>query len=214
MASPALSETITLESGNILNVNMSNVTKLSGSNFLMWSRQIHALLNGYGLAQYIDGTIQVPPPTITTDGVVDLNPAFTSYQRQDQLLYSALLGLSRSPSNRSLLRRPHRLRYGRNSLPHMRNQAGATSSNFVSRSNNGRRVPSRLMSTYKALRQDLINWRFLAKLLILKIKLSISLTGYLTTTNSSLITSRAVTCLPLSLRFMRSYSIMRFASSQ
>lgn len=92
MSSPANSETVPLDSVNLLNVNMTNVTKLTGSNFLMWSRQVHALLNGYGLAKYIDGTVIVPPPTLTTDGVVATNPEFIVYQRQDQLLYSALLG--------------------------------------------------------------------------------------------------------------------------
>lgn len=92
MVSPALSETITIDSVNLINVNMSNVTKLTGANFLMWSRQIHALLNGYGLASHIDGMIEVPPPTITADGVVAINHALTAYQRQDQLIYSSLLG--------------------------------------------------------------------------------------------------------------------------
>lgn len=94
MASPANSETVTVivDSVKLLHVNMSNVTKLTASNFLMWSRQVHALLNGYGLASYIDGTVDVPPPTNNADGVVTPNPAYAAYQRQDQLIYSALLG--------------------------------------------------------------------------------------------------------------------------
>lgn len=60
---------------------MSNVTKLTASNFLMWSRQIQALLNGYSLAGYLNGTITVPSQTITTAEVVTVNPAYTAYQR-------------------------------------------------------------------------------------------------------------------------------------
>lgn len=84
--------TITVDSADLLNVNMSNVTKLTASNFLMWSRQIQALLNGHGLSGYLHGTVEVPSQTITTAEVVSVNPAYTAYQCQDQLIYSALLG--------------------------------------------------------------------------------------------------------------------------
>lgn len=46
----------------------------------------------YDLAGYLDGSKQAPSPTITTDGVLVTNPAFTLWKRQDQLIYSALLG--------------------------------------------------------------------------------------------------------------------------
>lgn len=77
---------------SILNVNMTNVTKLTGSNFLMWSRQVHALLDGYDLGGYIKGSIVVPLATITTDDGITTNPAYTLWKRQDRLIYSALLG--------------------------------------------------------------------------------------------------------------------------
>ncbi|KAG7596499.1 Retrotransposon Copia-like N-terminal [Arabidopsis suecica] len=83
---------ITSDSTSLLNVNMTNVTKLTSSNFLMWRRQVQALLNGYDLTGYIDGSIVVPPATITANGAVTVNPAFKHWQRQDQLIYSALLG--------------------------------------------------------------------------------------------------------------------------
>lgn len=57
---------------------MSNVTKLTSSNFLMWSRQVHALLDGYDLAGYIDGSVVVPSATLTTDKGVTPNPAFNA----------------------------------------------------------------------------------------------------------------------------------------
>lgn len=84
--------TITTNSNTIVNVNMSNVTKLTSSNFLMWSRQIHALLDGYDLSGHIDGSIAIPSSTITTDAGVSTNPAYNLWKRQDRLIYSALLG--------------------------------------------------------------------------------------------------------------------------
>lgn len=76
----------------LLNVNMSNVTKLTAINFLMWSRQVHALLDGYDLGGYVDGSVAVPSPTVTIDGVVVANTAYTLWKRQDKLIYSVLLG--------------------------------------------------------------------------------------------------------------------------
>lgn len=92
--SSSSSETVLLTTTNnaILNINMSNVTKLTASNFLMWSRQIQALLDGYDLAGHLDGSLAVPPMTITTDNAVATNPAHTAWKRQDRLIYSALLG--------------------------------------------------------------------------------------------------------------------------
>ena len=70
---------------------MKNVTKLTFSNFLMWNCQVHALLDGYDLAGYINGSTVVPPPTITTDAGVAPNPAFVMWKRQDKLIYSRLI---------------------------------------------------------------------------------------------------------------------------
>ncbi|CAA7014904.1 unnamed protein product [Microthlaspi erraticum] len=93
--SPTSNETITVSSGSqksLLNVNMTNVTKLTSTNFLMWSRQVHALLDGYDLAGYVDDSIIIPSPTVTTADVVTQNPAYLLWKRQDKLIYSALLG--------------------------------------------------------------------------------------------------------------------------
>lgn len=79
-------------SQKILSINMTNVTKLTASNFLMWSRQVQALLDGYDLSGYLDGSIIIPPSTITTDGVVTANPEYQVWKRQDKLIYSSLLG--------------------------------------------------------------------------------------------------------------------------
>jgi len=85
-------EEIVLVNTNILNVNMSNVTKLTSTNYLMWSRQVHALFDGYELAGFLDGSTPMPPATIGTDAVPRVNPDYTRWRRQDKLIYSAILG--------------------------------------------------------------------------------------------------------------------------
>uniref|UniRef100_A0A1J3HB84 Retrovirus-related Pol polyprotein from transposon TNT 1-94 n=1 Tax=Noccaea caerulescens TaxID=107243 RepID=A0A1J3HB84_NOCCA len=92
-ASAASADTVALsESTSLIHVNMTNVTKLTTTNFLMWSRQVHALFDGYDLAGYLDGSLAIPPSTITTDAVVSVNPSYTAWKRQDKLVFSALLG--------------------------------------------------------------------------------------------------------------------------
>lgn len=81
----------------LLSVNMSSITKLTNVNYLMWSRQLRALLEGYELHHFIDATNTAPPPTILLDGVVSPNPAFTPWRRQDRLLYSAIIGAISMP---------------------------------------------------------------------------------------------------------------------
>lgn len=71
---------------------MNNVTKLTASNFLMWSRQVSALLDGYDLSGFLDGSAVPPPPTITNEGEVTSNPDYLLWKRQDRLIYSGLLG--------------------------------------------------------------------------------------------------------------------------
>lgn len=58
----------------------------------MWSLQIHALLDGYDLAGYLDDSIDIPAPTVTANDVVKVNPAFTLWKRQDKLIFSASIG--------------------------------------------------------------------------------------------------------------------------
>ncbi|XP_010481061.1 PREDICTED: uncharacterized protein LOC104759881 [Camelina sativa] len=87
------SETIDTSDASMLhNVNMSNVTKLTASNFLMWNRQVHALLDGYDLAGFLDGSTAAPAATVTSAGTTTVNPAYTTWKRQDKLIYSSLLG--------------------------------------------------------------------------------------------------------------------------
>ncbi|XP_010507647.1 PREDICTED: uncharacterized protein LOC104784298 [Camelina sativa] len=67
---------------------MANVTKLIPTNYLMWKLQV----SGYGLLGYLDGSIVIPSATTTTNDVTLPNPEFDLWKRQDNLLYSSLLG--------------------------------------------------------------------------------------------------------------------------
>ena len=82
---------------NLLTLNMTNVSKLTATNYLMWSLQIHALLDGYDLAGYVDGSITVPPAIVTIDDQVSVNPAHTLWKRQDKLIYNVLIGAISPP---------------------------------------------------------------------------------------------------------------------
>lgn len=83
---------VAVDTQTVFNVNMTNVSKLSTSNFLMWSRQVHAMFDGYSLSGYLDGSVEVPSPTILTNDAAAPNPAFTLWKKQDKLIYAALLG--------------------------------------------------------------------------------------------------------------------------
>lgn len=63
--------------------------KLTPTNFSVWSRQVQSTLIGLDLVGYINGTNVIPSKTID-DGAV--NPLYTIWYRQDQIIVSALLG--------------------------------------------------------------------------------------------------------------------------
>lgn len=42
---------------------MTNVTKLTSTHNLMWSRQVHVLFDAYDLTGYIDDSLEVPSAT-------------------------------------------------------------------------------------------------------------------------------------------------------
>lgn len=88
----ATTETVPAVQGSLLNVNMTNVTRLNTNNYIMWSRQVHALLDGYDLASFLDVSKHGPEPVLTLDGTSIENPAYVMHKRQDKLLYSAILG--------------------------------------------------------------------------------------------------------------------------
>ncbi|CAA7043636.1 unnamed protein product [Microthlaspi erraticum] len=97
-------EAIVINNQTLLNVNMTNVTKLTTTNYLMWSRQVHALLDGYDLASYINGSTTAPSATVTNGDITSANPEYTHWIRQDKLVYSGLLGVI-SPTIQPLLSR-------------------------------------------------------------------------------------------------------------
>ena len=76
----------------LLTINLSNITKLSSTNYLTWSLQIQSFLEGYDLHHFIDGAHTPPPPTVTVTSVASPNSAYTTWKRQDRLIFSALLG--------------------------------------------------------------------------------------------------------------------------
>lgn len=55
-----ITETISVSPQTLLSVNMTHVSKLTATNYLMWKIQIHALLDGYDLAGHINGSAVVP----------------------------------------------------------------------------------------------------------------------------------------------------------
>ncbi|XP_010496400.1 PREDICTED: uncharacterized protein LOC104773481 [Camelina sativa] len=92
-SSPTLTDTIVTNTNHtLLHINITNVTKLTPTNYLMWKLQVHALVAGYGLVGHLDCSMPAPSPTLTPETAVSDNPAFVNWQRQDKLIYSALLG--------------------------------------------------------------------------------------------------------------------------
>ncbi|XP_019056880.1 PREDICTED: uncharacterized protein LOC109116241 [Tarenaya hassleriana] len=95
------SDTVTIfdsdnPSSTLINVNVSNVSKLTAMNYLTWSIQLRALLQGYNLEDFLDAA-KVPATTIITNNVLSPNPTYKSWFRQDRLVFSALLGAISSP---------------------------------------------------------------------------------------------------------------------
>ena len=67
-------------------------TSLDEDNYILWKYQVEIALRGYDLLQYINGTITVPPVTITNlEGEIVPNSDYTKFQKQDSLLSSWLL---------------------------------------------------------------------------------------------------------------------------
>ena len=67
-------------------------TSLDEDNYILWKYQIEIALKGYGLQNYIKGTLSIPPIMITDQGGNTIpNPDYTNFQKQDSLLSSWLL---------------------------------------------------------------------------------------------------------------------------
>ncbi|KAJ9557506.1 hypothetical protein OSB04_012120 [Centaurea solstitialis] len=76
----------------IIIINLSNILKLTSTNYLSWKLQIEATLVGYGLFKFLDGSHPTPPPTVVKNNESISNPAHLTWVRQDRLLFRALIG--------------------------------------------------------------------------------------------------------------------------
>ena len=88
-------------------VSLSAVAKMIPPSYLQWQLQCEALLEGYDLFRYPNGSYPQPPEFLyTTDSppVQSKNPAFITWMRQDRLIYGALFA-SLSPAVGSLVTR-------------------------------------------------------------------------------------------------------------
>ncbi|RVW15534.1 hypothetical protein VitviT2T_023207 [Vitis vinifera] len=66
--------------------------KLNNNNFPSWKAQFDALLYGYDLMGFLDGTKTCPSKEIIAeDGTTVSNPNFAIWTRQDKLLLHAIL---------------------------------------------------------------------------------------------------------------------------
>ncbi|CAH9088919.1 unnamed protein product [Cuscuta epithymum] len=79
-----------------LNAPTNFPVKLSASNFPIWRRQVEATLVGYDLLPYVDGTITIPSKFSDDDKLI-LNPCYSIWYRQDQILLSAFIGSCTDP---------------------------------------------------------------------------------------------------------------------
>ncbi|KAH7524673.1 hypothetical protein FEM48_Zijuj06G0144600 [Ziziphus jujuba var. spinosa] len=75
----------------LVTINITNITKLTTTNYITWSLQIRSLLEGYDLYGFLDGSHPSPTSTITVNGKSAPNPTYMTWKRQDRLLFSALL---------------------------------------------------------------------------------------------------------------------------
>ncbi|RVW86331.1 Retrovirus-related Pol polyprotein from transposon RE2 [Vitis vinifera] len=87
-----------------INIVAQAPLKLTSSNYLSWKIQFETLFIGYDLLGYIDGSKPCPPKTLTTNNVDTINPAYTLWIRQDQLILNALID-SLSPTIISFIAR-------------------------------------------------------------------------------------------------------------
>ncbi|OMO81232.1 Reverse transcriptase, RNA-dependent DNA polymerase [Corchorus capsularis] len=65
--------------------------KLTSKNFISWRAQFDALLQGFDLGGYVDGTTKAPAKEIQKDGRTVTNPDYTFWLRQDKLILHAII---------------------------------------------------------------------------------------------------------------------------
>lgn len=66
--------------------------KLTSQNFSVWRRHVQSTLIGLGLDDFLTGGVAAPPKTLTDTAGQKPNPAYTTWFRQDQVIFSAILG--------------------------------------------------------------------------------------------------------------------------
>ncbi|KAG7548666.1 hypothetical protein ISN44_As12g038390 [Arabidopsis suecica] len=96
MANTENNTAITINANTVHHINMSNITKLTNTNYIVWKLQVHSLLDGHELTKHLDEA-EGPAATVTVGSVTSPNPAHTKWKRQDKLIYSALIGSISSP---------------------------------------------------------------------------------------------------------------------
>ena len=74
----------------ILNAGFQFSIKLDGDNYPAWRIQFMALLTGYDLMSYVDGTKLCPSKILEANSAA-VNPAFTHWVRQDQLILHGII---------------------------------------------------------------------------------------------------------------------------
>ena len=83
------------ESNNHLTFfTLSHINPLTTINYLNWERQVEAILDGFDLFKYPDGSHKPPFETIMnteTSVVLIPNPTFLTWKRKDRLVYGAIL---------------------------------------------------------------------------------------------------------------------------
>ncbi|XP_010473765.1 PREDICTED: uncharacterized protein LOC104753175 [Camelina sativa] len=108
----------------LISLNMSNITKLTPTNFITWRLQVRTLLEADELHWFIVDDSYIPEETVKPSN----GPEFAAWQRQDKMLYSSLLGslslaiqpiVARATTSREVWEIFHRT-YGKPSSGHIK----------------------------------------------------------------------------------------------
>lgn len=149
-------ETVDPNQKSLLNINMSNITKLTSTNYFMWSTQVHALFDGYELADYLDGS--KPPPSTTV--VVNLESQIWSlHSGNGKTNWYSMVSLEQSLKSFSQLSlsTKHQPTSGNPLQTPTLNPLAIMSSNSSCNWTCGPRTPKRLIHICKAPLHDLIS---------------------------------------------------------
>ncbi|GAU36347.1 hypothetical protein TSUD_321860 [Trifolium subterraneum] len=75
----------------VLNAGSQLSIKLDGENYPAWRIQFSALLTGFDLFGYVDGSKTCPTPTVVAGATTTANPAVSHWTRQDQLILHGIV---------------------------------------------------------------------------------------------------------------------------